>query len=260
MPMSPNPRFKKTNRLFAYCPRSIFYSVGTTALLLLLTALFVLPGTREFGAKDDEDIKLNSVLGKMESAGENFRDFTADFAWKKYTAVLEEFDTPEKGMFYYSRARDGTALIRQEVTSPGKRILTIKDGVVTIYQPKIKQAKIAHLGEDKDKVEYMALGIGQSPSNLKRTFDISYLGTETLNGEPCAMLALEPKSAERAALYESTTIWINEQNGIPVQHKFLEPSGDYLLSSFFDVKLNSGVSNSKFVQKLPKGVEIIRIQ
>jgi outer membrane lipoprotein-sorting protein len=178
----------------------------------------------------------------MQTAGQNFKDFCAKFTWKKYTAVLDEFDTPETGMFYYSRAKDGTALI------------------VTIYQPQIKQAKIATLGKDKDKAEYLALGIGQSPAKLKETFDVAYLGSETLNGTTCWVLRLKPKSSRSAALYAAITIWINESSGIPIQHKFLEPGGDYLLSSFFDIKLNCGIPSSKFEQKLPRDVEKISIQ
>jgi outer membrane lipoprotein-sorting protein len=241
-------------------PKEIFLRLCTTTSLLFIAFLLVSSRALECHAQEKEPAGLNSALNRMQAAGQNFEDFSAEFTWKKYTAVLDEFDTPETGMFYYSRAKDGTALIRQEVMSPGERILTIKEGVVTIYQPQIKQAKIATLGKDKDKAEYLALGIGQSPAKLGETFDVAYMGSETLNGTACWVLRLKPKSSRSAALYAAITIWIDESSGIPIQHKFLEPGGDYLLSSFFDIKLNCGIPGSKFEQKLPRDVEKIRIQ
>ncbi len=250
---------ENTNRSASFAQK-IKNSLSMPVSLLALYFVFVTPCFSWLQDGPQGDGRLDAALRKMEAAGKNFRSFAAKFTWKKYTAILEEFDTPENGEFYYSRAKDGSALIRQVVTSPGNRILTIKNGVVTIYQRDIQQAKIAHLGKDKDKAEYLALGIGQSPAKLQETFDISYLGRESVNGSACLVLLFKPKKPGSSALYSSTTVWIKESNGIPVQHKFLEPSGDYLLSSFFNEKLNAGIDDSMFEQTLPRGVEILRIQ
>jgi outer membrane lipoprotein-sorting protein len=198
---------------------------------------------------------LEPVLKQMEAAGRNFRSFSAKFSQKKYTAVLREFGTPDTGDFYYSRAKDGSALLRREITHPGREILTIKGGVAAYYQPEIKQAHIYNLGKDKDKAEYLALGIGQSPAKLQETFDISFQGSESIGGAACSILVLKPKTSGVSALYSSITLWVKKQSGIPIQHKFLEPSGDYLLMSFSNEKLNLKIPDSIFEQKLA-GVEI----
>jgi len=213
-----------------------------------------------FGGQGKEKGDLDRVLAQMESVGKGFKTFAAKFSQKKYTAVLKEFDTPETGEFYYARARDGSAMLRQDATSPGRRILTIKGGTATIYQPDIRQAQIANLGQNKDKAEYLALGIGQSPAKLQETFQISYQGSETLNGAPCSVLLFKPRSAKAAAMFSSITLWVKKSSGIPVQQKLQEPSGDYLLVSFFEEKLNTKIPDSRFEQKLPSGVDIQRIQ
>lgn len=203
-----------------------------------------------------EPSELEPVLKQMEAVGRNFHTFSAKFSQKKYTAVLKEFGTPDTGEFCYSRAKDRSALLRREITHPGREILTIKGGVATYYQPEIKQAHIYSLGKNKDKAEYLALGIGQSPAKLQETFDISYQGSETVGGAACSVLVLRPKTSGVSALYSSITLWVKKQNGIPIQHKFLEPSGDYLLMSFSSEKLNLKIPDSIFEQKLPAGVEI----
>lgn len=203
---------------------------------------------------------LNQVLKQMDAVGKNFRSFKADFTQKKYTAVLQEFDAPESGEFYYARAKDGTALLRQEVTKPAVRILTIKEGIATVYQPAIKQAQVANLGKNKDKAEYLAIGLGQSPAKLSQTFNLQYGGAESVNGQPCSVLILKPKSAGAAAYFTTITLWIKKATGVPIQQKLQEPSGDYLLVTFSSETLNPKIPGSKFEQKLPGGVEVQRIQ
>jgi len=203
---------------------------------------------------------LDTVLRQMEAVGKSFRSFSASFSQKKYTAVLREFDTPESGEFHYARARDGSALLRQEVTRPALRILTIRGGSAVIYQPALKQAQVANLGKNKDKAEYLALGLGQSPGKLRESFDLELLGKENLGSAPCWMLLLKPRSREAAAFFSSITLWIREATGVPIQQKLQEPNGDYLLVSFTSEKLNRPIPDSRFEQKLPAGVEVLRIQ
>ncbi len=203
---------------------------------------------------------LDRVLAQMEALGKTFRNFQARFVQKKYTAVLGEFDTPESGEFTYARAKDGSALLRQDVQKPGPRILTIQGGVVTLYQPGLKQAQIVNLGRNRDKAEYLALGIGQSPRKLQQTFDIDYKGTANVAGAACSVLLLKPKSAAAAAYFSEITLWIKRSSGVPIQEKLQEPNGDYLLVDFSDEKINSRISESIFEQKLPAGVDIQRLQ
>lgn len=199
---------------------------------------------------------LDRVLRQLETTGKSFQSFWARFSQKKYTAVLREFDAPESGTFVYARAKDGSALLRQEVQKPAPRILTIKGGTAIVHQPQLKQAQLANLGKNKDKAEYLALGLGQSPAKLRETFNLKVLGSATIGGAPCSILNLQPKSASAAAFFSSITLWITQKGGIPIQQKLEEPNGDYLLVSFTEVKLNSKISASTFEQKLPKGTAV----
>jgi outer membrane lipoprotein-sorting protein len=228
---------------------------------IFLTAFFALllyPATLEFGAgvQDTKTRPLDTVLARMEAVGKNFRSFQANFTQRKYIAILEEYDNPESGVFMYARAKDGSAMLRQEVVKPGPRILTIKGGVATVYQPVIKQASIANLGKNKDKAEFLALGIGQSPARMRETFEISYGGTDSIDGVSCSLLELSPKSTATAAFFTSFTLWISDVTNLPIQQKLQEPGGDYLLVRFSSEKLNPRLADSLFEQNLPKDVEI----
>ena len=222
----------------------------------LLLVLAIAPCASGLQVKRDSE--LQQTLQLMDAVRKTFRCFTARFSQTKYTAILKEFDTPDKGEFFYSRAKNGSVLLRQEATSPGKKILTVKDDQAIFYQPDIKQAQITNLGKYKNLAEYLAIGIGQSPAKLEESFNISYQGSESVNGAPCSILVLKPKSASVAARFSSITLWVKKSNGLPIQNKFLEPSGDYVLLTFLDEKLNVKIPESKYEQKLPSGVDIQR--
>ncbi len=224
--------------------------------ILLLLALAI----PSFGTQTKEEAELQRTLRQMDAVRKSFSSFTARFSQAKFTAVLDEFDTPDKGEFFYSRTKDGSVLLRQECTSPGKKILTIKGDQVIFYQPNIKQAQIASLGKYKGLAEFMAIGIGQSPEKLKESFHLSYQGSESINGAVCSILILKPKASNVAARFTSITLWVKKSNGLPIQNKLLEPSGDYVLLTFFEEKLNVKIPDSKYEQKLPSGVDIQRIQ
>jgi len=216
-------------------------------------------GASGSNAQGKEDAELQRVLNRMDSVAKNFRTFTAKFSQKKFTAVLAEFDTPETGDFCYSRTKDGSVLMRHEVMSPGKRILTIKGETLTVFRPAIKEAQIASREKMQDIVEYLALGIGQYSGKLREKFKISYMGTESVNKAACSVLVFIPKDGKTAARLESITIWLKDGNGTPAQYRFQEPTKDYLLLNFFEEKLNTKIPDSRFVQKLPAGVEVQKL-
>jgi outer membrane lipoprotein-sorting protein len=210
------------------------------------------------GAGEPED-RLESVLNCMEKASRNLQSFVADITTTKYTAILERFDHPEKGKFYYKRADNGSALIRLEIADPGERILTIQNDEALSYQPKINSATKYKLGKDKDKAEYLALGIGQSPASLKQTFHITYRGRESVHGTACSILELKPKSPKASSMFSAITVWIKDSTGVSTRMKLEEPFGDYFLVTFSGELLNSRIDDSKFRQILPAHVDMLQI-
>jgi outer membrane lipoprotein-sorting protein len=223
----------------------------TVCIFMVLFPVFLSVG-------ESED-KLESVLKRLEKASRSFQSFVADVTTTKYTAILERFDQPENGKFFFKRAENGTALIRWEIVNPGLRILTIQNDEALLYRPKIRSAQKYKLGKNKDKAEYLALGIGQSPTDLKRTFNIAYRGSENVYGAACSILVLKPKDPKSAAMFSSITVWIKDSTGISTRMKLQEPYEDYLLVNFSNEQLNNKIDNSKFRQELPANVEMLQI-
>jgi outer membrane lipoprotein-sorting protein len=245
----------KTKRNRPLAPRCT-RGVGITLSILCSLAIFA-PAI-PVRAQGKENPELQKIYRQMETVGKNLHTFYAKISEKKYTAILKEFDTPKTGDFYLARAKDGSTMMRRDISSPAREILTLKGEVATVYQPKIKQARIANLGKHTDKAaEFLAFGIGRPPADLQKNYDISYIGDESVGGSPCAMLSLKPKDPKMAAYYSLIVMWVQKSSGIPLQYKLQEAgTNDYLLETFSDEKLNINIPESKFEPNLPKDVEI----
>lgn len=226
--------------------------------LLVIGGLFFMGVCAGLAANKENTPELKRVLDKMNQVGKTFQSLTANISQRKYVAVLKEYETEERGTFYYARAKDGSARLRREITEPTQSIAVIDAGVATVYEPKLKQAHQINLGKHKDKVEFLAIGVGQSPSRLEENFNLNLLGQETVDGKKTHTLELSPKSAKTSAIFSKIVLWIDDAQGIPLQQKFIEPSGDFMMVKFSNVKLNAKIPESVFKVKLPKDIEVIK--
>ncbi len=222
-------------------PRLI--TVLPIAFCLLLSA-FLRAATKE------------AVLAKMEAAGRNVTNFSAQIFQKKWTNVLKEFDRGENGTLWYIRERNGQAFLRKDIVRPENNILVIDNGEVVFYEPRIKQARKYQLGKNKDKAEFLVLGFGSTTRSMTDTYNIRLLGEEKIDGKKTYMLELRPKSEKVAAYFSQIVLWVADQVWLPIQQKLVEPNGDYLLIRFSDLKLNPGLSKAKLKLKLPKNVQL----
>jgi len=60
-------------------------------------------------------------------------------------------------------------------------------------------------------------------------------------------------------MYSTIRLWIDQQKWIPIQTKFVEAGGDYLIMKLTNIKLNARISESVFDLKLPAGVQVIKL-
>ncbi|MBI1745585.1 MAG: outer membrane lipoprotein carrier protein LolA [Acidobacteria bacterium] len=238
----PRLRFSATIILMAFVAFSVCYDLAAARVT----------------ETNPEELDLKQVLALMNKFGRSFRSFTAKISQKKYIAVLKEFDQEEKGAFFYERGRYNQARLRKEIVSPTPSIAVIDEGIVTAYEPRVKQARRIDLGKDKDKAEFLAIGIGQSPAKLEETFHMKLSGTEWLQGRKTHVLELRPKSAKISALFSVITLWIDADRGMSIQQKLAEPNSDYTLVTFSDLKVNTKIPNGTFALKLPKDVQLIQ--
>jgi outer membrane lipoprotein-sorting protein len=108
-----------------------------------------------------------------------------------------------------------------------------------LYQPKTDQVTEFDMAKGHSEYEsYVVLGFGGSGQDLQRVFNVTYEGSETVNGVATAKLELVPKSEAIRNTYKQIFLWIDLDKGVSVQQKFISPQEDYRLAKYSDIQVN----------------------
>jgi outer membrane lipoprotein-sorting protein len=189
---------------------------------------------------------LESVLTQMDSAAAQFRTAQADFVWDQYQKVVNETDT-QKGKVYYRRTGKGETQMAANIQSPEQKYLVFADGKVRLYQPKIEQVNEYDAGKNREQFQsFLVLGFGGRGHDLQKQFDVTFGGNEDIDGVKTAKLELSPKAANVKNMFNQIVIWIDPARGISLRQQFFEPSGDYRLAHYTNIKLNTKVPDDVF--------------
>jgi outer membrane lipoprotein-sorting protein len=205
-----------------------------------------------------ESSSLDTVLKKMDSAAAGFRSTQAEFEWDTYEKVINEVDDIQKGTIYYRRAGkeiEMMADVKQAGDDPNKlkpepKFVLFSKGKVLMYQPKMDQITQFDLGKNRADLEtYVVLGFGGSGQDLAKTFDVTYVGPETINGIATAKLKLVPKSEKVRNTYKEISLWIDLDKGISVQQQAFQPNGNYRLAKYSNIRVNEKINDDVFKLK-----------
>jgi outer membrane lipoprotein-sorting protein len=190
------------------------------------------------------DPNLQKALTAMDTAAANFRSAQADFVWEQFFKVVNDRDT-QKGTVYY-RKNDKEIQMKADITDPPKEVL-FSEGKVQVYEPKLKRVTSYEAGKNRDAVEsFLVLGFGGSGHDMLKQFDVKYVGSEKIGDVDAMKLELVAKSERIRNVFAKIWLWIDPAHGISVQQQFFEPSGDYRLANYSDLKLNQKIPDTAF--------------
>jgi outer membrane lipoprotein-sorting protein len=205
-----------------------------------------------FGASNavaQSDPNLEKVLSQMDATAADFRTAQANFEWEQYFKVVNDKDS-QKGTVYYRRSGKEIQMMA-DIMDPPKSVL-FSDGKVQVYEPKLKRVTSYEAGKNREAVEsFLVLGFGGSGRDMLKSFDVKYLGTETVGGVNTAKLELIPKSDRGRNFFAKIWLWIDPAHGISLQQQLFEPSGDYRLAKYSELKVNQKIPDSVFKLKTP---------
>jgi outer membrane lipoprotein-sorting protein len=196
-----------------------------------------------------------SVLDWMDRSARDFHSLTADIERVKFTAVVND-TSKETGHLFVQH--DDKMLIEM-VTPDQKTILRTGDSLF-VYTPKINRVEEYNLGKNRSLVDqYVRLGFGTRSADMTRSYDVNVTGEEELDGKKVVVLELTPKSEDVRKQIVKIQMWVDEASWLPLQQKFFEATaGDYLLVHYTDLKKNLKLSDKKFKQDWPKGVNRVK--
>src|SRR5262249_8017578 len=132
-----------------------------------------------------------------------------------------------------------------DFTAPDPKAVAFSGTKVEIYYPKLQT--VEEYDVRKNLVEkYLVLGFGSSGKELEADYALRQLGTEPLNGQETNHIELIPKSKEVLQQFPKIEWWVSDTTGYPVQQKFYQTGGDYMLFTYSDVAINPSLPDPAF--------------
>lgn len=181
--------------------------------------------------------KLPAILEGMNQAAARFKSVAGNLEYTKVTVIVNDIST-ETGKIYFEKAK-GKPRVMLAFTNPAEKYVLLADGKLSIYRPKIAEVEEFSLAERQDLVEqFLLLGFGTGGEELQKSYQTAFLGEEKLDGQRAFHLELTPQSAQVVAQLKRIELWLSPETWQPLQQKFLEPSGDYLIARYRGLQQN----------------------
>lgn len=227
--------------------RSIAHLFATA----LLAALFLAQ------AASAQTLTLDSVLAAMDKAAANFKNAQADVEQDQFTKVVNETDT-QKGTVYFQRGKNGSLEMMVVFKQPQEKYVLYSGSSLQVYQPSIEQVNKYDLSKHRSEVDtFLTLGFGGRGQDLKKTFDVKLIGPEKIGTVQTAKLELVPRNPQVRNTASKIWLWIDPERGVSLQQQFFEPSDDYRLAKYSNIKINQGLPADAFKLKTTSKTKVV---
>jgi outer membrane lipoprotein-sorting protein len=230
---------------------------GTRIALFCLGLVICLPGPLSAqSAPPAGDADLQKVITELNAAAVKFASAQADFSWDQFTAVVQEHEI-QTGTIYFERKKGVTSMaayIKQDNGKDAPKTVVYSGGEVNLYEPTIKQLTTVKAGSNRGQFEsFLTLGFGGSGTDLEKSWKVTLLGIEPMDGVSVAKLDLVPKDPKVLETFTHVTIWIEPSRGINHKQIFYQPSGDLRTTTYKNIRYNSPVPADVFQIKPAPG-------
>ena len=226
--------------------RMLFFSVSMTILLAARLAL---------AAPADEKDK---VLRRLDAVAAGFHSTSADFEFDSVETDPVYNKDVQKGTVYYERkdkAFQMAARIREENEKPVPKVYVYSGGVFRLYEKLPNQ--VTTLSKLSQYESWFMLGFGASGKDLEAKWEISYLGTEKLDGVTTAMLEMTPKDPAIRKNLTTVKLWIDLERGVNLKQIFTFASGEYKVCVYFNIKVNQPLPKDAFTLDTNKQTQYV---
>jgi outer membrane lipoprotein-sorting protein len=198
---------------------------------------------------------VNAILARMDQAAPAFRAMSADVQMKTFTAIIGD-TTVESGTLKMQRLKNED--VRAVLDFSGQtdaREIAFLGKIVRIYYPNLKTYQDYDVGKNTDVLnQFLLLGFGSSGKQLAQSYDITSDGSEKIAGRDTTKLLLIPKDQKIKDHLSKIEIWIPDNAPYPVQQQFFEPSGNYRIVTYTNVRINPPMKGTLEL-KLPSGAK-----
>ncbi len=218
--------------------------------LLLCAVLSAMLGALNLAAETTD-----VILARMNEVAVSFKGMSANVSMTTYTKVIDDKEI-ETGTLKMQRIPGkGTRALLSLSGDSDSHIVFLAENVVRLYTPKAKLVKDYPVAKSSDLVEqYLMLGFGSSGTQLTQNYEVNNAGTEKISGLETTHLVLLPRSNQVKEKIAKVDVWIPIGKAYPAQEQFLEPNGNYRITTYSDVVINPPMKGS-LEFKVPPGTK-----
>jgi len=205
---------------------------------------------------------LTDILARMDQSARNFKTFSAKIKRTQFTKVLNDKEESD-GARRLKRA-NGQTVGLVEFYGKNPQTLRFAGKTAEVYSPVAKQvdvydaSKFGKMGKQVDQL--LLLGIGVTSSDLRRDFNITAGGAESIDGKPTTRIELIPKDNDLKKQVAKIELWIPEGESIPLQSKVTRSNGDYDQYKYSDAQQNPALPDSAFELNVPADVKRVNVK
>jgi outer membrane lipoprotein-sorting protein len=219
-----------------------FKLVYTAALALALVP------ARAATATPQDDLK--SVLDRLNVSAAKFHSASAEVEFDTIeTDPVPDTDV-QKGVVYYDRKNGAVRMgvhMSEHDGKPSGKAYTYIGGTFKLFEPTINQVTTyAKAGKWES---YVILGMGASGTDLQAKWNITYLGSETLDGVKTEKLELVAKDAEMRKNLTKVDIWLDPDHAVSLKQVFTLSSTSTYVAKYSNFTFNQSLGNDAFTFK-----------
>jgi outer membrane lipoprotein-sorting protein len=197
-------------------------------------------------AADQGTDPLENVLRTMDQTAATFRSAQADFVWTTYNAVIKEVDGTDKGKIYFRRNGKETEMAA-DIAPPDEQQIVFSGGKIKVYRAQTKQANVYDAGAHREEFEtFLVLGFGSSGADMRKSFEVKYLGDEKIGDAQTARLQLTPIAPKVKQQFPRIDLWIDTQRGLSLRQQLWQTNGDYRVADYSNIQVNKKISDNVF--------------
>jgi len=203
---------------------------------------------------------LNDVLQRIDQSAVKFRSMSANFKLTEYTDLFQE-TTVQEGTFKMLKSGKDKYALLADFTGRDPHTFHASGHQAEMYYPKANTEEIYDTRKFAKAIDqYLFVGFGTSAAELKKTYNVTLGGPETVDGLKTTRIDLTPISQEAKTLFDQIQLWIPDGKGNPIQEKMISGKAgkDYKLFKYDNLKIISisdpAPSPADFELKVPAGV------
>jgi outer membrane lipoprotein-sorting protein len=218
-----------------------------------LLFLLFLPAQSGYAEEQPAAGKLQQVLQQLDNSAAKFRSASAEFEFKNIQTVpVPDTDIMNGAVYFEHRGGDVrmAAHVTQRNGRPYGAVYTYSRGVFQLYDQQLNQ--VTKYQNSANLAGYLSLGFGASGKVLQDDYQITYLGSETIDGVKTEKLQLIPKEQKARNLFPKITIWIDPTRDVNLKQVFDEGQGMSRVCTYSHIQMNRSISSAEFTFKTNK--------